>query len=868
MPVPSPDPDFLLPQTPASHPAELLSAQAQGVNAPRSASDAAAERNETSDQRYRALLESIDVGFCIIEMLFDEQNRPHDYRFVEYNPAFERHTGLSNAIGRTVRELVSNLDDFWFRTYGNVALTGEARRFENHAPAMNRWFDVYALRVGPAEERKVCVFFTDVTDRKTGQAAVQKLAAVVENSSDFISISDLDGTGLFLNEAGRRLVGLTEHDDISRYAIRDFLYPEDRDALTGAFLPGVLETGQGAAEVRFRHVQTGEPIWVNHAMFTVPDHETGENAALVTITRDIRERKSAEARERAREAQERARLTDIFMQAPAFMAVLRTPQHVFELANPPYYQLVGHRDLIGKPVSEALPEVVEQGFIALLDQVYRTGEAFIGKDMSITLQVEPDGPLEERFLDFSYQPLFGEDREVTGILAHGIDLTDRKRLEQERERLLDEQRARAEREALLNQIGMAVRGVLEPEAILRAAVTELGQGLGADRCYFVRYDQERDTARVFSEWLRDGAGGEALMGRVFQMSTYSVDRDDGYKAGATHVVDDVVAYAPDDAAPLLSLGLRALLRVPIEIGDQMRAITVSMANEPRGWTREEVRLVENVAAMVRSALESAHIQQRERNIAQQLQEALQPPAPGNLPGLALASFYRPALNEASVGGDFFDVFPVACEVTALVVADLSGKGLAAASQVATVRNMLRFALYKGETVARAVCDLHEMLVQHELLTGFATLFVGLYDPAFQTLTYVNCGQEPGLLWRAATGVVEELAPTGPVLGGFAAQGAYEQRVIALEPQDALALFTDGLTEVGATRKDLLEIAGVSEMFAACCAAEREISPDAIVSRLVASVDRFARGGIRDDIALLVGVASGDEIPSASVANAL
>ena len=102
-----------------------------------------------SEARYRALIENIDVGFCIVEMKFDAAQRATDYRILEGNPAFERQTGLVAPQGRWVSELVPNLERHWFETYGRVALTGEPARFETGASAMDqRWFDVHALRVG------------------------------------------------------------------------------------------------------------------------------------------------------------------------------------------------------------------------------------------------------------------------------------------------------------------------------------------------------------------------------------------------------------------------------------------------------------------------------------------------------------------------------------------------------------------------------------------------------------------------------------------------------------------------------------------------------------------------------------------------
>ncbi len=106
------------------------------------------------------------------------------------------------------------------------------------------------------------------------------------------------------------------------------------------------------------------------------------------------------------------------------MAVVSGKDHVFVLANKPYYQLVGHRDILGKPVAMALPEVAGQGFVDLLDSVFQTGIPFVGKEMKVLLQTAPDTPLSERYLDFVYQPRRNAAGEVEGIFVHGIDVTN------------------------------------------------------------------------------------------------------------------------------------------------------------------------------------------------------------------------------------------------------------------------------------------------------------------------------------------------------------------------------------------------------------------------------------------------------------
>ncbi|MEG3968514.1 ATP-binding protein [Microcoleus sp. T2B6] len=128
-----------------------------------------------SEERYRTLFESIDEGFCIIEVLFDANNTPIDYRFLEINPVFEQQTGLRQAVGKTVRQLVPDIEHHWIKIYGQVALTGESVRFENGSEALNRWFDVYACRTGQPEARKVALVFKDISDRKRMEGEREKL---------------------------------------------------------------------------------------------------------------------------------------------------------------------------------------------------------------------------------------------------------------------------------------------------------------------------------------------------------------------------------------------------------------------------------------------------------------------------------------------------------------------------------------------------------------------------------------------------------------------------------------------------------------------------------------------------------------------
>ena len=134
-----------------------------------------------SEERYRTLFNSIDEGFCVVEVIFDQQGNAYDYRYLETNPSFLTQTGLQNVIGRTSRELMPGQEDEWYGIYGGVARTGEPLRFERYAAAIGRWYDLYAMRIGDPREALVAVVFNDITRRKQAEDALRRNEALFVN---------------------------------------------------------------------------------------------------------------------------------------------------------------------------------------------------------------------------------------------------------------------------------------------------------------------------------------------------------------------------------------------------------------------------------------------------------------------------------------------------------------------------------------------------------------------------------------------------------------------------------------------------------------------------------------------------------------
>ena len=166
----------------------------------------------------------MDEGFCVIEVLFNKNDKAVDYRFLEVNPAFERQTGIENAPGKRIREIVPRHEEYWFEIYGEVALTGEPRRFQNRAKQLHRFYDVYAFRVGEAMERKVAVLFNDITERERTEEALreseQRFARFMQRLPGLAWIKDLQGRYVYANDAafkwfrgsGEKLYGKTDDE--------------------------------------------------------------------------------------------------------------------------------------------------------------------------------------------------------------------------------------------------------------------------------------------------------------------------------------------------------------------------------------------------------------------------------------------------------------------------------------------------------------------------------------------------------------------------------------------------------------------------------------------------------------------------------
>jgi PAS domain S-box-containing protein len=176
-----------------------------------------------------------------------------------------------------------------------------------------------------------------------------------------------------------------------------------------------------------------EQVWMDLDYSPVMDEE-GRPAGVIAIVVETTERVLAERRNK----EEFQRLQNLFSQAPTFMAMLSGQDHRFDLINPEYQKLIGSRDVLGHPIASALPEMADQGFISLLDQVFATGEPVIRMSERVVIGRAKGGRMEERFVDFVFQPIRDEANSVSHIFVQGSDVTDRVRAENYQKLLINE----------------------------------------------------------------------------------------------------------------------------------------------------------------------------------------------------------------------------------------------------------------------------------------------------------------------------------------------------------------------------------------------------------------------------------------------
>ncbi len=288
--------------------------------------------------------------------------------------------------------------------------------------------------------------------------------------------------------------------------------------------------------------------------------------------------------------QRRREFAGLFEEAPMFMALLRGPEHIVEFVNPGYRRLIGHRDIVGRRLADEHGDVVAQGYLAMLDQVYRSGLPISADGAKYAMQAVAGGPVIDRYIDFVLQPVRDAAGAIGGIFVLGTDVTDR---------VLNEIR----RDALI-RISDLVRDTLDARAIMAGACRILGETLGASRVGFAVTDGVGDTVRISGNWQVPGA---AILPATSDLRAFG-DYIDDLKAGVAVAIGDVRldARTAHAAQVLIEHDAGAFVDLPVIEDGRLVAIAYVNSAAARCWTQDDIDLIREAAERIRTASERLH----------------------------------------------------------------------------------------------------------------------------------------------------------------------------------------------------------------------------------------------------------------------
>lgn len=479
------------------------------------------------------------------------------------------------------------------------------------------------------------------------------------------------------------------------------------------------------------------------------------------------------------------------------------------------------------PVVGSFEEPVEyEGWLAA------TGEALGPQDWALARAVSRGETTRSEVVDIerfdgsrgtilsSAVPIRDEAGAIQGAFAVIQDIT--------------EQRERQRLSAALTEIDSVISSTLDTEEILTRVIAKTARAVGAESAalYALRNDRW-EVQHVYGEW-------KELRGREFSERELWYSRE-VLRTEKLVVVPDMTCDGGVDRRPAEGLGAKGLVDAAVIVrGELIGDLSLRYDHPLACFTEAEREFVSGVAFSLSQALTSASRYEGERDVARALQQALLE-VPEKVPGIAFSYDYTSAADVAAVGGDFYDLVPLGGDRVAVVIGDVSGKGLEAARVMMMVKSALRAYAFAGEQPADVMRQTNELVVTLTKANIFVTAFLGILDVNSGALTYCSAGHPPAMV-RRTDGGLTVLAAESPLVGGFAGL-EFAQAEESLRVGDYLFLYTDGAIEA---HRD-------GEMFGQARLAsvvQGSRSGREACERVVETVTGFSGGKLLDDLAVL------------------
>jgi len=315
-----------------------------------------------------------------------------------------------------------------------------------------------------------------------------------------------------------------------------------------------------------------------------------------------------------------------------------------------------------------------------------------------------------------------------------------------------------------------------------------------------------------------------------------------------HNVNDAPGYLFKDLAD--NEGIRSAMSVPFIIDDATKGVLNLYSHNESRFKDGDEKLASHLVKLSTIALQNLKLYYREHHIAETLQRSHFPEIDARFDDWEVAHRYKASMEEALLGGDFYDMFPVSGGRRAMVVADVSGKGISAAAQTAMVKHTLRSYALDDPDPAAVLARTHDAFCSYMQTEHFVTIFYGVIDSAAKTISYCSAGHPPALLFSALEQRLTNLTEVHMPIGAWHEKITYATSSITFKPGDTLLVYTDGLTDcrkTGLRAGELFGQTNLESLFGGLADKPVEEIADGIFNHVI----QFSAGKMRDDVAFFV-----------------